>query len=78
MVGRMGGTGQQNTHWQLFLTVGFCGSFTTFSTWILDIEQLLERTHTHAAAGDLLLSIGLALAGLLAGIALGHSHLLRP
>jgi CrcB protein len=77
VAGRMTGSDQGANHWQLFLMVGFCGSFTTFSSWIMDIQQLLEHTHVRAALGDLLLGVGVALAGLMIGLALGHSRLFR-
>lgn len=77
VAGRMTGSDQTSNHWQLFLMVGFCGSFTTFSSWIMDIQQLLEHTHVRAALGDLLLGVGVALAGLMIGLALGHGRLFR-
>ena len=77
LAGRMAGSEQGAGHWQLFLMVGFCGSFTTFSSWIMDIQQLLETTQLRAAVGNLLLSVGLALVGLVIGLALGQSRLFR-
>ncbi len=47
--------------------IGFCGSFTTFSSWILQLQQLLARGQ---AAGALLL-LALSLVGGLAAAALG-------
>jgi len=52
----------------LALGVGFCGSFTTFSTWIFALYDLLEHGH-YLAAGvvlliSLLLGVGAAWLGL--------------
>jgi CrcB protein len=51
----------------LLVGIGFCGSFTTFSSWILQLQQLLGRGQ---AAGALLL-LALSLVGGLAAAALG-------
>lgn len=47
---------------------GGIGSFTTFSTWILDSHRL----ETAGQAGLAWLNIGLSVAGGLAAVALGH------
>ncbi len=47
--------------------IGFCGSFTTFSSWILQLQQLLAR----GQAASALLLLVLSLAGGLAAAALG-------
>lgn len=54
--------------WRLPLTVGFIGSFTTFSTWSVDTVLLLD-------AGDwvlALLNVALSLALGLGAVGLGH------
>jgi CrcB protein len=52
----------------VFLTVGICGGFTTFSTFSLDSYVLLERGEFWPAAayivGSVVLSIGALVAGL--------------
>jgi CrcB protein len=53
---------------RVFLTVGICGGFTTFSTFSLDAYVLLERGELWPAAaymaGSVVLSIGALFAGL--------------
>jgi len=47
---------------------GGIGSFTTFSTWILDSHRLAEAGHTHFVW----LNLGLSLVAGFAAVALGH------
>ena len=47
---------------------GGIGSFTTFSTWILDSHRLGEAGHTHLVW----LNVGLSLVAGFAAVALGH------
>jgi fluoride exporter len=47
---------------------GGIGSFTTFSTWVLDSHRLAEAGHTHLVW----LNIGLSLLAGFAAVALGH------
>lgn len=47
---------------------GGIGSFTTFSTWILDSHRLAEAGHTHLVW----LNLGLSLVAGFAAVALGH------
>lgn len=53
---------------RVFLTVGICGGFTTFSTFSLDTYVLIERGEFWPAAayivGSVVLSIGALVAGL--------------
>ena len=57
-------------HWQLFLTTGILGSYTTFSTFSLDVPLLYERGELGRAALYVLLSVALSIGGLFAGLAL--------
>ncbi|MGC1704713.1 MAG: fluoride efflux transporter CrcB [Pseudolabrys sp.] len=57
-------------HWQLFLTTGILGGYTTFSTFSLDVALLYERGQIGVAAVYVLLSVVLSIGGLFAGLAL--------
>lgn len=50
------------------LTTGFCGGYTTFSTFTYDTMLLLEDGQTSRAGLYVLLSVGLSLAGAWLGI----------
>lgn len=54
--------------WRLFLTTGLLGGFTTFSTFSLDAVALYQQGQWLAAALYVMLSLFLALAGLLGGL----------
>lgn len=58
--------------WQAFLTVGFCGGFTTFSTFSLDSYALVQRGEIGLAALYVVASVVLSIGALFAGL-----HLVR-
>ena len=60
-------------HWQLFLTTGILGGYTTFSTFSLDVALLYERGQIGLAALYVLLSVVLSIGGLFAGLAIVRS-----
>ena len=51
----------------LFLKVGLCGGFTTFSTFSLETLELIEGGQWAVAGGYALTSVVLCVAGVLAG-----------
>ena len=57
-------------HWQLFLTTGILGGYTTFSAFSLDVALHYERGELALTALYILLSVGLSIGGLFAGLAL--------
>lgn len=66
------------TRWDLsqaarvFLTVGICGGYTTFSTFSLDAFYLMERGELLSSAAYMIASVVMSVAALLAAI-----HLVR-
>lgn len=67
--------GSASQHWQLFLTTGILGGYTTFSAFSLDAALLYERGTLGLAALYALGSVGLAIGGLFAGLALARQLL---
>ena len=57
------------THLSPLMMTGFLGGFTTFSAFSLETMVLIERGDTGQAALYVLLSVGLSIGGLAAGMA---------
>lgn len=55
---------------RIFLTVGICGGYTTFSTFSLDAWYLIERGQTWASAVYMMASVALSLGALIAAMQL--------
>jgi fluoride exporter len=55
---------------RIFLTVGICGGFTTFSTFSLDTYYLIERGHTLASFAYMMASVALSVGALIAALRL--------
>jgi CrcB protein len=62
--------GDASQTWRLFLMTGVLGGYTTFSAFSLDALLLWERGQAGLAALYVAASVGLALAGVIAGMAL--------
>ena len=73
LVGYFAFKGSIPQHWQLFLTTGILGGYTTFSTFSLDTALLYERGQLGLAALYVLLSVVLSIGGLFAGLTVVRS-----
>lgn len=60
------------THLSPFIVTGILGGFTTFSTFSLEAVTLWQRGETTGAALYVLVSVGLSLLGLVAGLWIGR------
>lgn len=58
------------------VAVGFCGGFTTFSTFAVEIDQRVRHGHAGTAAAYLVASLLAGLGAALAGITLARGHVL--
>lgn len=61
--------------WRAFLGIGFCGGYTTFSTFSYEAFRLLQEGQWSRATAYMAGSLVLALAGTLAGFYLGETVL---
>ena len=59
-------------HWRLLFAVGFCGAYTTFSSYGYETFAMLEQGHYGLATANFVSNNLLCLAGVLAGIALAR------
>jgi len=55
---------------RIFLTVGICGGYTTFSTFSLDTFYLIERGQSWQSAAYMVLSVLLSVGALIAALRL--------
>lgn len=64
-------------HARAFLGIGFCGGFTTFSAFSYETVRMMQEGHAARAALFVFASVGLCLAGTVAGTAIGDAMLRR-
>ena len=57
---------------QLLMGIGFCGSFTTFSSWMVNSVDLIHTGQPLAAVGLIGLTFGLGLGGAALGLLVGR------
>ena len=65
----------RDSHLSLFVRVGFCGAFTTFSTFALDMVVLFRDRGFGVSALYISLSVFLGLVAFLIGLALSRGNL---
>ncbi len=68
VAGLAGPGGRIGADLRLFLTVGLCGGFTTFSAFSFETIELLRERHMAAAGANIALSVLLCLAGVWLGM----------
>jgi CrcB protein len=64
-------TGHLSEVGKALLGTGFCGAYTTFSTFTFETVRLLEDGRLFDAAGNVVISVGIGLGAAAAGLAIG-------
>jgi CrcB protein len=64
-------TGHLSEVGKALLATGFCGAYTTFSTFTFETVRLLEDGRAFDAAGNVVISAGIGLGAAAAGLAIG-------
>jgi CrcB protein len=59
--------------WRLLIAVGFCGGYTTFSSYAYESFALIEQGHWFPALANMVASNVLSLAGVVLGAVLARS-----
>jgi CrcB protein len=61
-----------DSQYTLFMAVGFCGSFTTMSSFALETNNLLDSNRFSLVALNILANVGLSLGAIIGGRTLGN------
>ena len=69
----IGLSGRLPEPWRSALTTGFLGSLTTFSTFNLELVELVSKGSPGLAALNLVMQLGLGLAGAAVGLLIGRA-----
>ena len=62
-----------NPHWRTLVAVGFCGAYTTYSSYGFETVALLEQGHYGLATANFLANNVLSLLAVIAGMALARA-----
>lgn len=62
LLARLGGLTPENARWHGLLVAGFCGGFTTFSTFSWQTLEAFQRGQPWSAAVNVVISVGACLA----------------
>ena len=74
LMARLGGQELESaTRWRAVLVTGFCGGFTTFSTFSWQTVEQMQKGQWGLAVANVLLSVSLCLLGTWLGFRLGQA-----
>jgi len=62
-----------NPHWRMLVAVGFCGAYTTYSSYGFETVALLEQGHYGLATANFLANNVLSLLAVIAGMMLARA-----
>ena len=72
VLARQGPVTEENAHWQAFLAFGFCGGFTTFSSFSWQTLEQIRSGQVALAVGHVLLTVTVCLIAVWGGWRIGR------